>query len=358
LIKPPLEDQPEDLSKTQLTGAFQFHQILTHLQNLSEKMESVKKTQKDRPENENSIFDDDSDQDTAPETILTTVEAEISTPDDKKIEPLSNPISTDIEQSPNSPFSPSTLVTLQKGLQVDALDRCHHWYNAQVIEVRPGKTRVRYNGFAERWDDWIAQAEHYRIASYQSRCITKAKDNDRNPIGTHVLAATKYAKSDKAKSLRNAIESGSMDFSNVHVLMAGSMHKKGNWRVKWNLRYFTLRNDCCLYYYLNSFTTFEFRGVIPLSSINRRILTSDEKFEFGIALETTHRTYHLGCQNEEDQRDWMSAIVCLTASPLEIQSVPSPRINRSKQNIASLFGSKIDPTRPNQYLCGRVLSKD
>ena len=44
------------------------------------------------------------------------------------------------------------------------------WLEAQVIETSPDKIKVHYNGWAERWDEWIPIASD-RIRLFRSRTI-------------------------------------------------------------------------------------------------------------------------------------------------------------------------------------------
>ncbi|ETO36225.1 hypothetical protein RFI_00837 [Reticulomyxa filosa] len=154
-------------------------------------------------------------------------------------------------------------------------------------------------------------------------------------IGIHVLAATKYGKSDQAKLLRAKIADSTFDFGEVDVLMAGYLHKKGSWNSNWNRRYFTLRNDNCLYYFENAHDTFKYKGIIPLNSVYRLTMTTtaDSKFSFGFALETKSRTYFLACVGDTERTDWMSTIACLRTSPSQVERhVPSTALSTLQQN--------------------------
>ncbi|ETO15389.1 myb domain-containing protein [Reticulomyxa filosa] len=198
---------------------------------------------------------------------------------------------------------------------------------------------VKYDGFESRWNDWISASEVYRIAPHASRCCASANKSANQNIGTHVFAATKYGKSDQAKLLRAKIAVYKdkhtnnnnnnnnnnnklllfFDFSEVDVLMAGYVHKRGSWNTNWSRRYFRLRNDCCLYYSDDAHNTSMYKGVIPLKSIVRMAMASDPKFDYAFSLETKPRVYHLACVSQSDRMDWMSTIACLMTSPLQIE---------------------------------------
>jgi len=224
----------------------------------------------------------------------------------------------------------------QLGLRIDALDRSYQcWYSAEVVGLNPQnmKTLVKYDGFDDHWNDWVSFSERFRIAPHKSRCCnsnsnsnsikTKEKEQAKNKankvLGTHVFAATQYGKSDEAKLLRAKIADGKLDFDEVDVLMAGYMYKKGSWNNKWDLRYFTLRNDNRLYYSHSSNETFHYKAVIPLCSILRLTVTTDPQWEYVFTLETKPRVYYLACVSQSSRTDWMSAISCLMASPLQVE---------------------------------------
>ena len=100
-------------------------------------------------------------------------------------------------------------LTIELGCKIDVLDSSNFWYSASITSLSPSEgIKVQYDGFDERWNEWISMKEmSYRIAHHQTRSTIFAKQNNRNlkaqdatlhknkskkPIGVHALVATRY----------------------------------------------------------------------------------------------------------------------------------------------------------------------
>ncbi len=84
------------------------------------------------------------------------------------------------------------------------VDASGYWYSAKVVNVEPYKRgmKIHYDGFDERWDEWITLKQNHRIAPHKTRSLGRGQGEG----GVHVLLATKFGKSKDGEKLRGVLE--------------------------------------------------------------------------------------------------------------------------------------------------------
>lgn len=232
------------------------------------------------------------------------------------------------------------------GKKIDILDVSYHWYSSTILDIdifQRKSIRVKYDGFQERWNEWIPFVSSFRISQHKTRSLGHGKADG----GVHVLIATKYGKSLKGKQLRAAVDvndSTAKSLKEVKILMAGHMFKRGNWNKNWKHRWFVLRNNNRLYYYGDkTFKLSQYRGVIALGNvrkIERAYIDMIGKSAFTFFLQTPDRKYHFGCETEVDLIDWLSVLNCLINNPLEsMQPLKKSLLNKSSNTTSKNINS-------------------
>ena len=87
-----------------------------------------------------------------------------------------------------------------KGQWVDVKDTINEWLEAQVIDVKDNKAFIHYNGWGNRWDEWI-NMDSDRIQIFRSHTTQNTLFNYLSPFPS--------TKPDASVSL---IDNGAQDF--------------------------------------------------------------------------------------------------------------------------------------------------
>jgi hypothetical protein len=67
------------------------------------------------------------------------------------------------------------------GQWIDAKDTIDQWLEAQVLRLRENAVFIHYNGWGERWDEWIDK-DSPRLAVFRSHTVQNPKSNYLSPI--------------------------------------------------------------------------------------------------------------------------------------------------------------------------------
>ena len=70
---------------------------------------------------------------------------------------------------------------LIKGQWVDVKDTINEWLEAQVIDVKDNKAFIHYNGWGNRWDEWI-NMDSDRIQIFRSHTTQNTLFNYLSPF--------------------------------------------------------------------------------------------------------------------------------------------------------------------------------
>jgi hypothetical protein len=68
---------------------------------------------------------------------------------------------------------------LKPGDQFDCQDSINKWYPASVVEVKKSQVLVHYDGWDDRWDEWMDEKSD-RIAPYGSKALLGDKEGEFN----------------------------------------------------------------------------------------------------------------------------------------------------------------------------------
>ena len=66
------------------------------------------------------------------------------------------------------------------GQWVDVLDSIEQWHEAQIVKIEGGKGFIHYNGWGDRWDEWI-KLDSPRIALFRTHTIQFASSRYYSP---------------------------------------------------------------------------------------------------------------------------------------------------------------------------------
>lgn len=91
--------------------------------------------------------------------------------------------------------------------------------------------------------------------------------------------------------------------------MEGWMEKQGNWRKNWKRRYFILDPRSNSLIYKESPESSEIKGSVDVSNV--KSLTPHDMKPYSIALGTENRTWYFACQDEEERKNWLYAIMAV-----------------------------------------------
>lgn len=78
----------------------------------------------------------------------------------------------------DKPFA--SAMNFQVGQWIDIKDSIDQWLEGQIIEIRAGKAFVHYNGWGNRWDEWIDLTSP-RIALFRSHTIQMSTNKYTSP---------------------------------------------------------------------------------------------------------------------------------------------------------------------------------
>ncbi len=178
---------------------------------------------------------------------------------------------------------------LEEGASLDCLDDACLWWTAKVTGVDNNRLKVRYDGFDERWDEWIDRASP-RLAPWQTRA-KGGKDTHGVKVQLEVV--------------------GERD--GLKMYKKGFLTKQGGRFKTFRNRFFVLLEDGTMQYYKQMSDRKPAGKFNIMHMTETRIVEYPDKQLSGFEIVTPQRTWRFQCSSDSEVNDWISVIHAISS---------------------------------------------